>query len=86
MLLLQGHYYRGYEKRFGFTSETTFWPRSAEAHQLVRNLEKAIPGLAVHHSKLQRHVEMKMRKPVCVDSCDAPRDTDSRQFGERVFG
>ena len=42
--------------------------------------------IEIFHLIWGKNVEMRMRKPVCVDSCDAPRDTDSRQFGERVFG
>ena len=43
-----GHYYRGYEKRFGFTVETMkakLWPNKEVVKLLLNNLETAAPGL-----------------------------------------
>ena len=59
--MLQGHYYRGYDKRFGFTPETMeakIWPGKFEGQTLLKNLEKAIPGLTVCHNKAGEEVAL----------------------------
>jgi len=56
-----GHYYRGYEKRFSFTRatlEAKIWPGNNEARILLRNLEKAVPGLTIRYNKAGKEMPL----------------------------
>merc|ERR1711915_1016654 len=52
-----GHYYNGFEKRFGFTNETLeakLWPGAPEGQILLRNLGGHVPGLEIEYTEEEK--------------------------------
>ena len=68
-LIFQGHYNRGYEKRFGFSLETyedKIWPGKEECTILIKNLEKACPGLTRRVTKGGNEVPLPIQKQLLI--------------------